>query len=87
MNRETRRLCKIPQEVRQEVVPFYLNRGSIATEQTDCGKIDKLDDDTSERIRSGLAVSSLTSPLLPSSNPYIYKYPLTSTLMGIMHAI
>ncbi|KAI9079782.1 hypothetical protein K1719_038403 [Acacia pycnantha] len=55
MNRETRKLCKMPEEVRQEVVPFFLNRRSISTEQTDCEKIDKLTDDTSERIRSGLA--------------------------------
>ncbi|KAF7834007.1 palmitoyl-acyl carrier protein thioesterase, chloroplastic-like [Senna tora] len=55
MNRETRRLCKIPEEVRQEVVPFYLNRASIATEQTDSENIHKLTDDTAERIRSGLA--------------------------------
>lgn len=55
MNRETRKLCKIPEEVRQEVVPFYLNRSSISTEQTDSEKIDKLTDDTAERIRSGLA--------------------------------
>ncbi|KAI4343591.1 hypothetical protein L6164_010925 [Bauhinia variegata] len=55
MNKETRRLCKIPEEVKQEVFPFYVNRFAIASEQTDCEKIDKLTDDTAERIRSGLA--------------------------------
>lgn len=57
MNRETRRLSKIPGEVKQELVPFYLNRISIPTEERDCEKIDKLTDETAERIRSGLAVS------------------------------
>lgn len=59
MNRETRKLCKIPEEVRQEVLPFYLNKSSISIEQTDSEKIHKLTDDTAERIRSGLAVSYL----------------------------
>ncbi|CAN6578602.1 unnamed protein product [Malus baccata var. baccata] len=55
MNRETRRLSKIPDQVRQEVLPFYLNRFAIATEKNDSEKIDKLNDDTAERITSGLA--------------------------------
>ncbi|KAI9177271.1 hypothetical protein LWI28_013096 [Acer negundo] len=55
MNRETRRLSKIPQQVRQEVLPFYLNRFAIAKENDDIQKIDKLTDETAERIRSGLA--------------------------------
>ncbi|KAG2399286.1 Palmitoyl-acyl carrier protein [Vigna angularis] len=55
MNRQTRRLSKIPEEVKQELVPFYLNRLAVPTEEVDCEKIDKLTDDTAERIRSGLA--------------------------------
>ncbi|CAK9138278.1 unnamed protein product [Ilex paraguariensis] len=55
MNRETRRLCKIPDEVREEVQPFYLNRVSIAREDADSEKIEKLNDETAEIIRSGLA--------------------------------
>ncbi|XP_050377628.1 palmitoyl-acyl carrier protein thioesterase, chloroplastic-like [Argentina anserina] len=55
MNRETRRLSKIPDQVRQEVAPFYLNRAAIATEKIDKEKIDKLTDGTAGRIRSGLA--------------------------------
>ncbi|KAL5791529.1 hypothetical protein ACOSP7_000123 [Xanthoceras sorbifolium] len=55
MNRETRRLSKIPEQVRQEVLPFYLNRFAIAKANDDTEKIDKLTDDTAERIRSGLA--------------------------------
>ncbi|WOL04756.1 hypothetical protein Cni_G13478 [Canna indica] len=55
MNRETRRLAKIPEQVREEVKPFYLDRkvffdGSCVNE-----KIDKLTEDTAEYIRSGLA--------------------------------
>ncbi|KAK7282070.1 hypothetical protein RIF29_10588 [Crotalaria pallida] len=55
MNRETRRLSKIPSEVKQELFPFYLNRIAVASEVTDCEKINKLTDETAERIRSGLA--------------------------------
>ncbi|KAK7302300.1 hypothetical protein RJT34_13186 [Clitoria ternatea] len=55
MNRETRRLSKIPEAVKQELVPFYLNRLAVAPEEQDCEKIDKLNDNNSERIRSGLA--------------------------------
>lgn len=55
MNRQTRRLSKIPEEVRQELVPFYLHRLAVPTEEVDCEKIHKLTDDTAERVRSGLA--------------------------------
>ena len=58
MNRETRRLSKIPEQVRQEVSPFYLHRSAIAIEKNDSDKIDKLTDETAERIRTGLAVST-----------------------------
>ncbi|KAL4566697.1 hypothetical protein LXL04_030819 [Taraxacum kok-saghyz] len=57
MNRETRRLSKIPDEVRNEVTPFYLNRDAIATENIDHEKIEKLTDETAARIRHGLAPS------------------------------
>ncbi|KAK7350713.1 hypothetical protein VNO77_09612 [Canavalia gladiata] len=55
MNRQTRRLSKIPEEVKQELVPFYLNRLAVSSKEADCEKIDKLNDDTAERIESGLA--------------------------------
>ncbi|XP_061957443.1 palmitoyl-acyl carrier protein thioesterase, chloroplastic-like [Populus nigra] len=55
MNRETRKLSKIPDEVREELVPFYINRLSIAAEHNDVEKIDKLNNETAGRIRSGLA--------------------------------
>ncbi|KAL6582150.1 hypothetical protein OROMI_006164 [Orobanche minor] len=54
MNRVTRRLGKIPDEVKKEVQPFYLNRAAISTEDTDIDKIEKLTDDTAEIIRTGL---------------------------------
>ncbi|XP_052181022.1 palmitoyl-acyl carrier protein thioesterase, chloroplastic-like [Diospyros lotus] len=55
MNRETRRLSKIPDEVRKEVQPFYLDRIAISTEDVDSEKIEKLTDGTADRVRSGLA--------------------------------
>nr|XP_016445240.1 PREDICTED: palmitoyl-acyl carrier protein thioesterase, chloroplastic-like [Nicotiana tabacum] len=55
MNRETRRLSKIPEQVKAEVQPFYINRCAIPTEQTDSEKIEKLTDETAEIISSGLA--------------------------------
>ncbi|KAL3654998.1 hypothetical protein CASFOL_000784 [Castilleja foliolosa] len=55
MNRETRRLSKIPDAVRNELLPFYLNRNAIALEKTDRETIAKLTDDTAGQIRAGLA--------------------------------
>ncbi|KAG9445899.1 hypothetical protein H6P81_012027 [Aristolochia fimbriata] len=52
MNRETRRLCKIPEQVKEELEPFYLDRKMIIDTNN---KIDKLNDETAENIRSGLA--------------------------------
>ncbi|XP_017696143.1 palmitoyl-acyl carrier protein thioesterase, chloroplastic-like isoform X2 [Phoenix dactylifera] len=51
--RETRMLSKIPEQVREEVQPFYLDRKLIHESNDD--KIDKLTDETAENIRSGLA--------------------------------
>lgn len=59
MNRETRRLSKIPDEVRNEVTPFYLDRDAIAADKIDHEKIEKLTDETAVRIRPGIAVSWL----------------------------
>ncbi|CAN4089347.1 unnamed protein product [Withania somnifera] len=55
MNRETRRLSKIPEQVKAEVQPFYINRFAIPTEQIDSEKIEKLNDETAQIITSGLA--------------------------------
>ncbi|KAG0500276.1 hypothetical protein HPP92_000348 [Vanilla planifolia] len=54
MHRETRRLSKMPEQVREEVRPFYLDRRTILQSDND-SKIDKLNDETAENIRSGLA--------------------------------
>jgi len=82
MNRQTRRLSKIPEEVKQELLPFYLNnRLAVPTEEADSEKIDKLTDETAQRIRSGLAVSLISDfslilhPLL-----FIINYHFTFSL-------
>ncbi|KAI3904874.1 hypothetical protein MKW92_037593 [Papaver armeniacum] len=46
MNRETRRLSKMPEQVRQEVKPFYLNRAAMGEAVDDLTKIDKLGNET-----------------------------------------
>ncbi|KAI3929088.1 hypothetical protein MKW92_028501 [Papaver armeniacum] len=55
MNRETIRLSKMPEQVRQEVKPFYLNRAAMGEAVDDTTKIDKLKKETAESIRFGLA--------------------------------
>ncbi|XP_057972848.1 palmitoyl-acyl carrier protein thioesterase, chloroplastic-like [Malania oleifera] len=55
MNRETRRLSKIPEQVRAELKPFYFNRVVIPTTEKLDSKIDKLNDETAQIIQSGLA--------------------------------
>ncbi|QHO32722.1 Palmitoyl-acyl carrier protein thioesterase [Arachis hypogaea] len=55
MNRETRKLCKIPEEVREELTPFYINRFAISNEDTYSEKIHKLTDQDAENIQTGLA--------------------------------
>jgi len=57
MNRETRRLSKMHEEVRQELAPFYFNRFAIAAEEIDHQKIQKLTDSTVEGFRFGVIVS------------------------------
>ncbi|KAK7411007.1 hypothetical protein VNO78_02327 [Psophocarpus tetragonolobus] len=54
INRETRRLSKIPEPVRQELVPFCFNKLAIATEEIDHQKIHKLTDATAERFHNGI---------------------------------
>ncbi|KAK9748297.1 hypothetical protein RND81_02G048500 [Saponaria officinalis] len=55
MNRETRKISKIPHEVRQEVEPFYLPRHALDNGDYDTEKINKLTDETADVVRSGLA--------------------------------
>nr|XP_027068103.1 palmitoyl-acyl carrier protein thioesterase, chloroplastic-like [Coffea arabica]XP_027068104.1 palmitoyl-acyl carrier protein thioesterase, chloroplastic-like [Coffea arabica] len=52
MNKETRRLSKIPDEVRAEIEGYYLDSPPIVDE--DGRKLPKLDDKTAEYIRTGL---------------------------------
>ena len=56
MNRETRKLSKIPEQVREEVRPFFLERTILSQIHAD-KKIGKLNEETAQHIRSGLAVS------------------------------
>ncbi|XP_042503814.1 palmitoyl-acyl carrier protein thioesterase, chloroplastic-like [Macadamia integrifolia] len=55
MNRETRKLTKIPEQVREEVKPFYLDRKATDVATNDNKQIGKLTDETAGSIRSGLA--------------------------------
>ncbi|KAH7657291.1 Acyl-ACP thioesterase protein [Dioscorea alata] len=52
MNKNTRRLSKMPEEVRAEIEPYFLERSAIIDE--DSRKLPKLDDDTADYIRKGL---------------------------------
>ena len=54
MNKETRRLPKIPDEVRVEIEGSFLDSPPIVDE--DGRKLPKLDDKTAEYIRTGLTV-------------------------------
>ncbi|XP_050204998.1 palmitoyl-acyl carrier protein thioesterase, chloroplastic [Mercurialis annua] len=53
MNKLTRRLSKIPEEVRGEIEPFFVNFDPIVDE--DSRKLPKLDDNTADYVRKGLA--------------------------------
>ncbi|XP_039066217.1 palmitoyl-acyl carrier protein thioesterase, chloroplastic-like [Hibiscus syriacus] len=52
MNKVTRRLSKIPEEVRGEIEPFFMNSGPVVAE--DSRKLVKLDESTAEYVRKGL---------------------------------
>lgn len=69
MNKETRRLSKIPLEVRGEIEPFFLDYDPVVEE--DGRKLKKLDDDTADFIRSGLTVSYTTLNIYE----YVIPYP------------
>lgn len=53
-------MSKTPEQVREEVKPFYLDRRVFLYGSCDNEKIDKLTEDTAENIRSGLEVSAHT---------------------------
>ncbi|EEF47013.1 palmitoyl-acyl carrier protein thioesterase, chloroplastic [Ricinus communis] len=52
MNKLTRRLSKIPEEVRGEIEPYFLNSDPIVDE--DSRKLPKLDDSNADYVRKGL---------------------------------
>ncbi|XVF34771.1 hypothetical protein REPUB_Repub18cG0087500 [Reevesia pubescens] len=52
MNKLTRRLSKIPEEVRGEIEPYFMNSDPVVAE--DSRKLVKLDDSTAEYVRKGL---------------------------------
>lgn len=58
MNKVTRRLSKIPEEVREEIGSYFVNSPPVVEE--DNRKLPKLDD-TAEYIRRGLSVCQLLS--------------------------
>ena len=55
MNKVTRRLSKIPEEVRGEIEPYFMNVDPVVAE--DSRKLVKLDDNTADYVRKGLTVS------------------------------
>ncbi|KAE8676071.1 Palmitoyl-acyl carrier protein thioesterase [Hibiscus syriacus] len=52
MNKVTRRLSKIPEEVRGEIEPYFMNSEPVVAE--DSRKLVKLDDSSAEYVRKGL---------------------------------
>lgn len=59
MNKETRRLAKIPDEVREEIGHHFVDSPPVVSE--DNRKLPKLDGNRADYIRNGLTVSSLLS--------------------------
>lgn len=53
MNKQTRKLSKIPPEVREEIEPYFMDSAPIVDE--DMRKLPKLDDRTADFVRSGLS--------------------------------
>lgn len=55
MNKQTRKLSKIPEEVRREIEPYFVSSAPVVEE--DSRKLTKLDNGTADFVRSGLSVS------------------------------
>lgn len=55
MNKNTRKLSKVPEEVRAEIGPYFVEHAAIVAE--DNRKLPKLDEDTADYIKKGLTVS------------------------------
>ena len=94
MNKVTRRLSKIPEDVRGEIEPYFLNSDPVVNE--DSTKLPKIDDKTADYIRKGLTVSRsaktcVASPkvLFPYNNPlaccdHCYTSSLIHSLDGMI---
>lgn len=54
MNKKTRKLSKIPADVRAEIEPYFIDRTAIADE--DGRRLPKLNDETADYVRKGLTV-------------------------------
>lgn len=55
MNKQTRRLAKIPEEVKAEIVSYFMDRDPILDE--DSSKFPKLEANSADHVRRGLTVS------------------------------
>ncbi|KAG2713201.1 hypothetical protein I3843_04G156400 [Carya illinoinensis] len=53
MNKQTRKLSKIPEEVRGEIEPYFMDTVPVVEE--DSRKLQKLDDNTADYVRTGLS--------------------------------
>jgi acyl-ACP thioesterase len=56
MNKKTRRFSKMPNEVRGEISPHFLERSAIDNKDLVTQKIKKLGDDSAQLVCSGLTV-------------------------------
>lgn len=54
MNQDTRKLSKLPDDVRAEISPYFLERSVMTNEP--CSRIRKLDDSASY-VKTGLVVN------------------------------
>lgn len=61
MNQQTRRLSKMPDEVRAEISPWFIEKQAIKEDTPE--KIEKLDDNA-KYVNSGLKVNSIYSSSL-----------------------
>lgn len=74
MNKVTRRLSKMPEEVRGEIEPYFMNSEPVVAE--DSRKLVKLGDSSAEFVRKGLTVSpsALITLLQYSFGCHTYKF-------------
>ena len=54
MNKETRKLSKIPEEVRSEIEPHFTDSSPVINDDR---RLSKLDGDTADYVQRGLTVS------------------------------